>query len=148
VAEFVPGYEASTRSTVGAPKATPADIVDKLNNSINAGLADAKMKAAFRRPWSHRSAGLACRLRQVHRVETGKWAKVIKFAHQAGVIGAALINRSAPSAAKNSRDLLADAKRRRMDWTNPPHRRIILPAAIFGATGQRSRFATPRGYRR
>jgi len=45
VAEFVPGYEASSWYGVGAPKATPAEIVDKLNKEINAGLADPKMKA-------------------------------------------------------------------------------------------------------
>src|SRR5262249_52263322 len=45
VAEFVPGYEASTWYGVCAPKATPAEIVDKLNKEINAGLADPKLKA-------------------------------------------------------------------------------------------------------
>jgi len=45
VAEFVPGYEATSWYGVGAPKATPAEIVDKLNKEINAGLADPKMKA-------------------------------------------------------------------------------------------------------
>jgi tripartite-type tricarboxylate transporter receptor subunit TctC len=45
VAEFVPGYEASQWYGVGAPKATPAEIVDKLNKEINAGLADPKMQA-------------------------------------------------------------------------------------------------------
>jgi tripartite-type tricarboxylate transporter receptor subunit TctC len=45
VAEFVPGYEASTWYGVGAPKATPAEIVEKLNKEINAGLADPKIKA-------------------------------------------------------------------------------------------------------
>ena len=43
--EFVPGYEASTWYGVGAPKATPAEIVDKLNKEINAALADSKFKA-------------------------------------------------------------------------------------------------------
>ena len=43
VAEFVPGYEASSWYGVGAPKATPAEIVDKLNEEINAGLADPKI---------------------------------------------------------------------------------------------------------
>jgi len=41
----VPGYEASTWYGICAPKATPAEIVDKLNKEINAGLADPKMKA-------------------------------------------------------------------------------------------------------
>jgi tripartite-type tricarboxylate transporter receptor subunit TctC len=45
VAEFVPGYEASTWYGVCAPKATPAEIVDKLYKEINAGLADPKLKA-------------------------------------------------------------------------------------------------------
>jgi tripartite-type tricarboxylate transporter receptor subunit TctC len=40
VGEFVPGYEASTWSGVGAPKATPAEIVEKLNKEINAALAE------------------------------------------------------------------------------------------------------------
>ena len=43
--ESVPGYEASTWFGVGAPKGTPTAVVDKLNNEINAGLADPKMKA-------------------------------------------------------------------------------------------------------
>jgi len=45
VAEFVPGYESSFWTGVGAPKNTPAEIVDKLNKEINAALADPKMKA-------------------------------------------------------------------------------------------------------
>ena len=44
-AEFVPGYEASFWYGVGAPKATPAEIVEKLNKEINVGLADPKIKA-------------------------------------------------------------------------------------------------------
>ena len=45
VSEFVPGYEASTWSGVGAPKATPAELVETLNKEINAALADHKIKA-------------------------------------------------------------------------------------------------------
>ena len=54
VAEFVPGYEASKWYGVGAPKDTPAEIVDKLNKEINAGLADPKMKARFADLAAHR----------------------------------------------------------------------------------------------
>ena len=42
VGDFVPGYEVSGWSGVGAPKNTPAEIIDKLNMEINAGLADPK----------------------------------------------------------------------------------------------------------
>ena len=45
VGEFVPGYEASSWSGLGAPRATPAEIVDKLNKEVNAALDDPKMKA-------------------------------------------------------------------------------------------------------
>ena len=65
VGEFVPGYEASSWFGVGAPKDTPAEIVDKLNKEINAALADPKIRrglptwAAFpcvRRPTSASSS--------------------------------------------------------------------------------------------
>jgi len=45
VGDFVPGYEVNTWFGVGAPRGTPADIVDKLNEEINAALADPQMKA-------------------------------------------------------------------------------------------------------
>jgi tripartite-type tricarboxylate transporter receptor subunit TctC len=47
VAEFVPGYEASGWYGIGAPKNTPTEIVDKLNNEINAALADPNMKVSL-----------------------------------------------------------------------------------------------------
>ena len=47
VGDFVPGYEAIALQGIGAPKETPAEIVDKLNKEINAGLADPKLKARF-----------------------------------------------------------------------------------------------------
>ena len=43
--DFVPGYEASSWFGVGVPKNTPAEIIDKLNEEINAALADPKIKA-------------------------------------------------------------------------------------------------------
>ena len=45
VAEFVPDYEASVWAGIGAPKVTPAEIVNKLNKEVNAALDDPKMKA-------------------------------------------------------------------------------------------------------
>jgi tripartite-type tricarboxylate transporter receptor subunit TctC len=47
VAEFVPGYEASSWFGICAPRNTPAEMVDKLNREINAGLSDPKIKARF-----------------------------------------------------------------------------------------------------
>ena len=48
ISEFVPDYEASVWFGVAAPKATPAEIVEKLNKEINSGLADPKLKARLR----------------------------------------------------------------------------------------------------
>jgi tripartite-type tricarboxylate transporter receptor subunit TctC len=58
VSEFVPGYEASAFFGVGAPKNTPAEIVDALNKEINAGLAEPKIKARLARSvWSQTCLG-------------------------------------------------------------------------------------------
>jgi tripartite-type tricarboxylate transporter receptor subunit TctC len=43
VGEFVPGYEASGWTGIGVPKNTPAEIVDRLNKEINAGVADSRI---------------------------------------------------------------------------------------------------------
>ena len=87
VGEFVPGYEASAWYGVGAPKNTPAEIVDKLNKEINAALADPKMKARLADLGGTVLAGLAGRLRQAHRRrnrEMGQGDQV--RGHQAGVM--------------------------------------------------------------
>ena len=47
VSEFVPGYEASAWYGIGAPKDTPAEIIDKLNKAVNAILDDTASKARF-----------------------------------------------------------------------------------------------------
>jgi len=47
IGESVPGYELSTWYGMGAPRGTPGHIIDKLNEAMNAGLADAKVKARF-----------------------------------------------------------------------------------------------------
>ena len=44
VGEFVPGYEASSWNGTGAPRKTPAEIIERLNKEANAGLADARLK--------------------------------------------------------------------------------------------------------
>jgi tripartite-type tricarboxylate transporter receptor subunit TctC len=47
VGEFVPDYEAILWQGIGAPKNTPAEIVDKLNKEINAAIANPRIKARF-----------------------------------------------------------------------------------------------------
>ena len=56
MAEFLPGYEASSWNGLVAPKDTPAEIVDMLNREINAALADPKIKARFIDSAGHRSS--------------------------------------------------------------------------------------------
>jgi tripartite-type tricarboxylate transporter receptor subunit TctC len=80
VAEFVPGYEASNWQGTGAPKATPAEIVEKLNREINAGLADPRMKARLADLGGTVLPGSPSEFGKFIADETEKWAKVIKFA--------------------------------------------------------------------
>jgi tripartite-type tricarboxylate transporter receptor subunit TctC len=79
VAEFVPGYEASNRYGLGAPKATPAVIVDKLNKEINAALADPKMKARLADLGGTPLLGSPADFGKLIAEETEKWGKVVKF---------------------------------------------------------------------
>jgi tripartite-type tricarboxylate transporter receptor subunit TctC len=79
VAEFVPGYEATNWYGLGAPKATPAEIVDKLNREINAGLADPRMKARIADFGYTVFASSPADFGTFIAAYTEKWAKVIKF---------------------------------------------------------------------
>jgi tripartite-type tricarboxylate transporter receptor subunit TctC len=78
VGEFVPGYEASSWYGVCAPKNTPADIIDRLNKEINAGLADPKLKARFADLGGTVLAGSPADFGKLIAHETDKWGKVIK----------------------------------------------------------------------
>jgi tripartite-type tricarboxylate transporter receptor subunit TctC len=80
VGEFVPGYEASYWNGIGAPKATPAEIIEKLNKEINAGLADAKLKARLADLGGDVLALSPAGFGKLIADETEKWAKVIEFA--------------------------------------------------------------------
>ena len=94
VAEFVPGYEATAWFGIGAPKATPAEIVDKLNTEINAGLADPQFKARLIDLGGVPTADVARRLWQAHRRRNRKVGQGCQVGeHQAGMISevAALI---------------------------------------------------------
>ncbi len=79
VADFVPGYEASARFGLGAPRNTPAEIVDRLNREINAGLADPKLKARFAELAAEVLPGLPADFAKLIADETEKWGKVVKF---------------------------------------------------------------------
>jgi tripartite-type tricarboxylate transporter receptor subunit TctC len=81
VSEFVPGYKASIWWGVGAPKATPAEIVDKLNKEINAALDDPKMKARLADLGGVALPGSPAEFGKLIADETEKWGKVIRAAN-------------------------------------------------------------------
>jgi tripartite-type tricarboxylate transporter receptor subunit TctC len=81
VHEFVPGYESSFWTGIGAPKNTPAEIVDKLNKEINAALADHKIKARLADLGSTPVVGSATDFGKLIADETEKWGKVIRAAN-------------------------------------------------------------------
>jgi tripartite-type tricarboxylate transporter receptor subunit TctC len=81
VGEFVPGYEAPTWYGLGAPKNTPAEIVEKLNKEINAGLADPKLRARLADLGGTVIGGSPADFGKLIADETEKWGKVIRAAN-------------------------------------------------------------------
>ena len=79
VAEFVPGYEAAAWDGIGAPAKTPKEIIDKLNSTINAGLADPQIKARLIDLGGDPMPMTPAEFGKFIADETEKWAKVIKF---------------------------------------------------------------------
>jgi tripartite-type tricarboxylate transporter receptor subunit TctC len=79
VAEFLPGYEASSWYGIGAPRATPPEIIDTLNRAMNEGLADPRLKVRLGELGGTMLAGSPAEFRQLIADETEKWAKVVKF---------------------------------------------------------------------
>jgi tripartite-type tricarboxylate transporter receptor subunit TctC len=80
IGDFVPGFEASQWVGLHAPKNTPSEIIGKLNAEINAGLADPQLKARFADLGGSVLAGSPADFGKLIADDTGKWAKVIKFA--------------------------------------------------------------------
>ena len=80
VGDFLPGFEASGLYGLGAPKATPAAIIERLNQEINAGLADPKIKARLADLGGTMLPGSPADFGKLIAEETEKWAKVVKFA--------------------------------------------------------------------
>ena len=81
VGEFLPGFDASVWFGIGAPKDTPANIVEKLNKEINAALADPKIKARLADLGATVLALSPADLGKLIADETEKWGKVIRAAN-------------------------------------------------------------------
>jgi tripartite-type tricarboxylate transporter receptor subunit TctC len=79
VNDFVSGYEASAVSGLGAPRNTPAEIIDTLNKEINAALADPNMKARLADLGGTLLAGSPADFGKLMADDTEKWGKVVKF---------------------------------------------------------------------
>ncbi len=79
VAEVVPGYEASAWFGAAAPKGTPPAVIEKLNREFNAALADPVMKAKLADLGGVPLPGTPEQFWEIHKMETEKWAKIVKF---------------------------------------------------------------------
>jgi tripartite-type tricarboxylate transporter receptor subunit TctC len=78
VADFAPGYEASQWYGIGAPKNTPAEVIDKLNKGINAGLSEPRIRALLTDQGGTAFTGSPADFGKLIADDTGKWGKVIR----------------------------------------------------------------------
>jgi tripartite-type tricarboxylate transporter receptor subunit TctC len=81
MSEFLPGYEASFWTGVGAPRGTPPEVIEKLHRQINQALADPKIQARFADLGGSVLSGSAADFGKLIAGETEKWGKVIRAAH-------------------------------------------------------------------
>jgi tripartite-type tricarboxylate transporter receptor subunit TctC len=81
VGEFVAGYEAIQFYGIGAPRNTPAEVVNKLNKEINAGLTDSKLKARIAELGGVPTPMMPAEFGKLVADETEKWRKVIRVAN-------------------------------------------------------------------
>jgi tripartite-type tricarboxylate transporter receptor subunit TctC len=79
IGDFLPGYEASGITGFGAPKSTPADVIQGLNKEVNAGLADPKIKRRLAELGGTALPGSPADLGKLIADETEKWSNVVKF---------------------------------------------------------------------
>jgi tripartite-type tricarboxylate transporter receptor subunit TctC len=79
VAEFVPGYEVSSWFGVGAPRGTAAGVIDKLNSTINDGLADPRLQSRIAEMASVPMRLSPAQFATLIVTETAKWARVVKL---------------------------------------------------------------------
>jgi tripartite-type tricarboxylate transporter receptor subunit TctC len=80
VADAVPGYEASAVTGIGAPKGTPAEIIDTLNQAINEGFADPAVQASLADTGGMELAGTPAAFGRLMAEETEKWGRVVRSA--------------------------------------------------------------------
>ena len=80
VGDFVPGYEASGFAGIGAPRNTPAEIIDLLNKELNAGLADARIRTRIVELGGTPLGGSPAEFATIIAEAIEKWTRVIKFA--------------------------------------------------------------------
>ena len=80
VAEFVPGYDASVWFGIGAPSKTPAEIVERLNKEINAGLNDPTLRARVSEGGGIPLTGTTADFAKLFADDAHKWAKVMREA--------------------------------------------------------------------
>jgi len=81
IGEFVPGYEGTGRYGIGAPKTTPAWVIEKLNREINAGLADPNMQARLADLGIEPTPMTPAEFGKLIADETEKWGRVIRAAN-------------------------------------------------------------------
>jgi tripartite-type tricarboxylate transporter receptor subunit TctC len=81
MADYLPGFEASAWVGYGAPKDTPAAVIDALNKQVNAGLAEPKIKEAITRIGGTVLALSPAEFGKLIAVDAEKWTKVIRAAN-------------------------------------------------------------------
>jgi tripartite-type tricarboxylate transporter receptor subunit TctC len=79
LADYIPGYEASSWSGLTAPKNTPTEIIDLLNKEINLAAADPTIKARFTDLGGPPVIASPADFGKIIRDDTAKWAKVVAF---------------------------------------------------------------------
>jgi tripartite-type tricarboxylate transporter receptor subunit TctC len=79
IGDFVPGYEASQWYGIGAPRSTPAEVIERLNHETNAVLADPRMQARLAELGASVVMGSPADFGKLIADETAKWAKVVKL---------------------------------------------------------------------
>jgi tripartite-type tricarboxylate transporter receptor subunit TctC len=80
IAETLPGYEARTWAGIGVPRGTPPEIIARINQEVNAGLADPVIRARLAEVGTVPMIVTAAEFGAYVAAESEKWAKVVKFA--------------------------------------------------------------------